>query len=224
MDTVDRRRLLRTLTGLSAVFLIAASRSLATPDPKTAILSAVSAGSKLTVRDIPSVIILDRASRTEAQDALKSLLRTEPTVGIEWSNAIDALGVLGGYSADSGSQTLANLQEFALSSRCYACTKDDGDLPGTPLISQAGAAAKSEVPFAIVNFARAAQEAGNLVFVHKATEALREQTNPEYWAHVQWTTATVSIDGGPAMKNRLAAVAQKEKMRLFASLGELHHN
>ena len=187
------------------------------------VLSVVSSGSQLTARIFPPLSFVSSFGG-QRTTALTDLLRTEPKVGIEWSNAIHAIGVLGGYSADSGQETLKNLREFALNSRCYSCTAKDGNLPDTPRISEAGVAAKSEVSFAIVNFGKAAKEAGNAALVHDATDALKDAAKPEHWDHIEWTTATADVDGGPPLKDRLAADALREKIRLFAYLSGPHRN
>jgi hypothetical protein len=213
-------RLLKTWASCLGLFLVVSTaRSIASPqqtihspeDAKHTIVALVSSGNtQLTVRDIPKFITDDEQLRETAEGALRDLLRVEQPDGGSWRNAVDALGVLGGYSHESGEQTLKTLEQFSLNARCYGCTERDGDLPNAPLISDAAIGAKSEVPHAIVNFARAARIAGNLELKREAAFTLQRASVASFWNDLKWATRRISHDSVPTLQERLASNARTE--------------
>ena len=98
------------------------------------------------------------------------------------------------------------MEKFAKDNCYFASSKT---LPGAPRISEAAAAAKAEVPFAIAMLAQSATVAKNATLHASADDFLLRARFSQFWADAQWMNDSyvgVSDKGsGNANRNSLLA-------------------
>jgi hypothetical protein len=214
-------RLIRHVLGIAAVlsaFAICAALAHADRKETHPIVNAVrTAGPQLVPEDVREWL-----GDKDAYLALKEMLLREPVSGGDWRNAVDAIGAISGSDADLGTHALASLEKFA-KDNCYFAS--DTLLPGIPTISEAAAAAKAEVPFAIAYLASAATLRRNTEIRVGAERFLFHGKSSHFWADTAWTSDSFGVSelGKEKRNDLLAAHASQAWARLADANGIRRH-
>jgi hypothetical protein len=208
-------------TGFPGTHLITLQAQTARPSPETDTVDVVKA-----VRNAGQQVVFQDFQRwcgsRAAFDAVRDFLQVEPVLGTDWRNAVDVVAIVAGGDPDLGEKALQELRTFAQDTHYFSSADK---LPGAPVISEAAAAAKMEVPFAIAFLAGAAalhqsfhptsvEQAKRLHAIHwQATQLLYEAQSPAFWK-VEWANAAYSGDSeeGYARRSKLLAKRSSEAL------------